>query len=195
MLAVHIYDKYCIQLSAYYRCADKFDRLAREVLGKATNDIQFPNDGLVYDFCIDPTVGVLVPWGEKNQDRVKTLSSNYTIIPEVSIITYVGNCFLDKISEGVLGQLMDKCYLHKHLIFHLFHIVRVFMIIGACQNTVLLISLNLNENLASSLPLTKIDTHVLMTQMCLSTCPHNEYFQRCVFKTCGSQFLLNWQIW
>ncbi|XP_072028237.1 dynein heavy chain domain-containing protein 1-like [Amphiura filiformis] len=65
------------------RCASKFDQFARELLAKATNDVHFPSDDLVYDYCIDPNLGILVPWGDKNQDRVKTLSTNYTIIPEV----------------------------------------------------------------------------------------------------------------
>ena len=57
----------------------------------------------MYDYCIDSNLGVLVPWGDKNQDRVKTLSTNYAIIPEVSLIIYCIDSNL-----GVLVPWGDK---------------------------------------------------------------------------------------
>ncbi|XP_071803571.1 dynein heavy chain domain-containing protein 1-like isoform X3 [Asterias amurensis] len=65
------------------RYVDAFSRFARETLSRASFDINLPSEGSVYDYKIDPYHGVLVPWGDKSQDRAKTLPSGYTIIPEI----------------------------------------------------------------------------------------------------------------
>ncbi|XP_038044677.1 dynein heavy chain domain-containing protein 1-like [Patiria miniata] len=67
----------------HHRYVGVFDQFARETLSRASFDIHLPVEGSVYDYCIDPHHGVLVPWGDRNQDKAKTLPSGYTIIPEV----------------------------------------------------------------------------------------------------------------
>ena len=67
----------------FFRFVDAFSRFARETLSRASFDINLPSEGSVYDYKIDPYHAVFVPWGDKSQDRAKTLPSGYTIIPEV----------------------------------------------------------------------------------------------------------------
>ncbi|XP_022079964.1 dynein heavy chain domain-containing protein 1-like [Acanthaster planci] len=67
----------------HHRYAGAFDQFAREILSRASFDIHLPVEGSVYDYCIDPHHGVLVPWGDRTQEKAKTLPSGYTIIPEV----------------------------------------------------------------------------------------------------------------
>ncbi|EDO49396.1 predicted protein, partial [Nematostella vectensis] len=60
-----------------------FDSHARELLSSGPYPAIVPSEGLVYDYHLDFSKGLLVPWAEKPGSQVKTLATSYTIVPEL----------------------------------------------------------------------------------------------------------------
>ncbi|XP_033127107.1 dynein heavy chain domain-containing protein 1-like isoform X2 [Anneissia japonica] len=70
----HLHDRY----------AEKFDVFFKNLISKTTHDIQVPSSGSVFCWYIDPNQAVLVSAVDQLGEKIKTLPSNYTIIPEIN---------------------------------------------------------------------------------------------------------------
>ncbi|XP_071943742.1 dynein heavy chain domain-containing protein 1-like [Antedon mediterranea] len=64
-------------------CADKFDVYVRNLMSKTTHTIYIPSSGSVFNWCIDSSQAVVHDISDQVSEKVKTLPSNYTIIPEI----------------------------------------------------------------------------------------------------------------
>ncbi|XP_077979356.1 dynein heavy chain domain-containing protein 1-like [Glandiceps talaboti] len=73
----------------HQRCIGKFDRFVRHRLTRARHDVRLPGPGTVFDYTIDPSTGSLISWREYSQDGIKTLPSNFTIVPEMERYSHI----------------------------------------------------------------------------------------------------------
>ncbi|XP_070566099.1 dynein heavy chain domain-containing protein 1-like isoform X2 [Ptychodera flava] len=66
----------------HQRSVAKFDRFVRHRLNRARHDVHLPGQGTVFDYMVEPYTGLMISWREYSQDGIKTLASNFTIVPE-----------------------------------------------------------------------------------------------------------------
>ncbi|PIK44246.1 putative dynein heavy chain domain-containing protein 1 [Apostichopus japonicus] len=62
---------------------EKFEAFARHILSRSSLDIMIPTEESLFDYHVDPNQGILVSFSDKSQDRIKTMPSGYTVIPQM----------------------------------------------------------------------------------------------------------------
>ncbi|KAJ8024413.1 Dynein heavy chain domain-containing protein 1 [Holothuria leucospilota] len=80
----HLHDRYW----------EKFEAFARHILSRCSVDILVPSDGSIFDYHVDPRQGILVPFADKSQEKVKTLPSGYTVIPQMERYSHLVDLLL-----------------------------------------------------------------------------------------------------
>ena len=66
---------------------ERFDEFTRETLQRAVQPITIPDEGTVFDYCVDMKVGAFQKWSERQMEKTRNLPQTYMVIPEVGHTT------------------------------------------------------------------------------------------------------------
>ncbi|PIK44989.1 putative dynein heavy chain domain-containing protein 1, partial [Apostichopus japonicus] len=73
---------------------EKFEAFARHILLRSSLDIMIPTEESLFDYHVDPNQGILVSFSDKSQDRIKTMPSGYTVIPQMERYSHLVDLLL-----------------------------------------------------------------------------------------------------
>ncbi|XP_048242736.1 dynein heavy chain domain-containing protein 1-like [Haliotis rufescens] len=103
--------------SLHDRFRERFSKFAHDVLYRASHPIRLPVWGQVFDYCLDETSGTFTRWGQRQQEKVRSLGG-FVFTPEVDRYNYLLELFvsahLPVLLTGAAG--VGKTALIKHLV-------------------------------------------------------------------------------